>query len=202
MAQPRYADRARSGGPARRSSMLSYETSAPQPCGARAIVRNTENPVRAFGVRLICVKAPASPAQAQSAPDCREATTIMAAFTLRALAPDQILSVYPLIREAMPAVDLTAWTELRPPSHRPPLQPQRHHGCLARGPSVPLRPVLLPRGQDAEARQGADRRVFRGRGSAGPESGARRPGQGARRPGAPAWAATLCAAWCMAGSRR
>lgn len=34
----------------------------------------------------------------------------MAAFTLRALAPDQILSVYPLIREAMPAVDLTAWT--------------------------------------------------------------------------------------------
>jgi hypothetical protein len=33
----------------------------------------------------------------------------MAAFTLRALAPEQILSVYPLIREAMPAVDLTAW---------------------------------------------------------------------------------------------
>lgn len=35
----------------------------------------------------------------------------MAAFTVRALAPDQIRSVYPLIREAMPAVDLGAWTE-------------------------------------------------------------------------------------------
>jgi len=27
------------------------------------------------------------------------------------LAPDQVLSVYPLIREAMPEVDLTAWTD-------------------------------------------------------------------------------------------
>jgi hypothetical protein len=35
----------------------------------------------------------------------------MPAFTVRALAPDQIRSVYPLIREAMPEVDLTAWTE-------------------------------------------------------------------------------------------
>ncbi len=35
----------------------------------------------------------------------------MPAFTVRALAPDEIRSVYPLIREAMPGVDLTAWTE-------------------------------------------------------------------------------------------
>jgi len=35
----------------------------------------------------------------------------MSAFTVRALAPDQVLSVYPLIREAMPDVDLTAWTD-------------------------------------------------------------------------------------------
>ncbi|HTW71226.1 MAG TPA: hypothetical protein VME47_15170, partial [Acetobacteraceae bacterium] len=34
----------------------------------------------------------------------------MSAFTVRTLAPDQILSVYPLIREAMPEVQLTAWT--------------------------------------------------------------------------------------------
>ena len=37
-------------------------------------------------------------------------TLTMPAFTVRALASDQILSVYPLIREAMPGVDLTAWT--------------------------------------------------------------------------------------------
>lgn len=35
----------------------------------------------------------------------------MPAFTVRALAPDEIRSVYPLIREAMPAVNLTAWTD-------------------------------------------------------------------------------------------
>jgi len=34
----------------------------------------------------------------------------MPAFTVRALAPDQIRSVFPLIREAMPEVDLAAWT--------------------------------------------------------------------------------------------
>jgi len=35
----------------------------------------------------------------------------MSAFTVRALSPDQILSVYPLIREAMPEVALNDWTE-------------------------------------------------------------------------------------------
>ncbi len=35
----------------------------------------------------------------------------MAAFTVRTLVPDEIRSVYPLIREAMPAIDLAAWTE-------------------------------------------------------------------------------------------
>ncbi len=35
----------------------------------------------------------------------------MPAFTVRALAPDEIRSVFPLIREAMPGIDLTAWTE-------------------------------------------------------------------------------------------
>ncbi len=35
----------------------------------------------------------------------------MPAFTVRALAPDEVLSVYPLIREAMPAIGLPAWTE-------------------------------------------------------------------------------------------
>ena len=40
-----------------------------------------------------------------------EGTTNMAAFTVRALAPDEILSVFPLIREAMPTIDLAAWTE-------------------------------------------------------------------------------------------
>ncbi|HUN40033.1 MAG TPA: hypothetical protein VMU81_07070 [Acetobacteraceae bacterium] len=35
----------------------------------------------------------------------------MSAFTVRALAPDQILSVYPLIREAMPEIALAAWTD-------------------------------------------------------------------------------------------
>ncbi|MGA3400854.1 MAG: hypothetical protein ABSC95_16675 [Acetobacteraceae bacterium] len=35
----------------------------------------------------------------------------MPAFTVRALAPDEIRSVFPLIREAMPAIDLAAWTE-------------------------------------------------------------------------------------------
>ena len=34
----------------------------------------------------------------------------MPAFTVRALAPEEILSVYPLVREAMPGVDLSAWT--------------------------------------------------------------------------------------------
>lgn len=34
----------------------------------------------------------------------------MSAFTVRPLAPDEILSVFPLIREAMPEVDLAAWT--------------------------------------------------------------------------------------------
>jgi len=34
----------------------------------------------------------------------------MSAITVRALAPDQIMSVYPLIREAMPEIELTAWT--------------------------------------------------------------------------------------------
>ena len=35
----------------------------------------------------------------------------MSAFTVRALAPDEILSVYPLIREGMPTVELSAWTD-------------------------------------------------------------------------------------------
>lgn len=35
----------------------------------------------------------------------------MSAFTVRALAPDEILSVYPLIRETMPAIGLATWTE-------------------------------------------------------------------------------------------
>lgn len=35
----------------------------------------------------------------------------MPAFTVRALAPDEIRSVYPLIREAMPAVDLAVWAD-------------------------------------------------------------------------------------------
>jgi hypothetical protein len=34
----------------------------------------------------------------------------MPAFTVRALAPDEVLSVFPLIREAMPAISLGAWT--------------------------------------------------------------------------------------------
>jgi hypothetical protein len=35
----------------------------------------------------------------------------MPAFTVRALAPDEILSVYPLIREVTPGVGLSAWIE-------------------------------------------------------------------------------------------
>jgi hypothetical protein len=35
----------------------------------------------------------------------------MPAFTVRALAPDEIRSAFPLIREAMPAIDLNAWTD-------------------------------------------------------------------------------------------
>jgi hypothetical protein len=35
----------------------------------------------------------------------------MPAFTVRALAPEQVLSVYPLIREAMPEVALAVWTD-------------------------------------------------------------------------------------------
>jgi hypothetical protein len=35
----------------------------------------------------------------------------MPAFTVRALAPDEIRSAFPLIREAMPAIDFNAWTE-------------------------------------------------------------------------------------------
>jgi hypothetical protein len=35
----------------------------------------------------------------------------MPAFTVRALAPDEIRSVFPLIREAMPGIGLTAWTD-------------------------------------------------------------------------------------------
>lgn len=35
----------------------------------------------------------------------------MPAFTVRALAPDEILSAFPLIREAMPAIGLNAWTD-------------------------------------------------------------------------------------------
>ncbi|HUB13105.1 MAG TPA: hypothetical protein VMB34_14230 [Acetobacteraceae bacterium] len=34
----------------------------------------------------------------------------MSAFAVRALTPDQILEAYPLIREAMPEIDLSAWT--------------------------------------------------------------------------------------------
>lgn len=35
----------------------------------------------------------------------------MSAFTVRALTPDQIRSAYPLIREAMPGVELGVWTD-------------------------------------------------------------------------------------------
>jgi hypothetical protein len=35
----------------------------------------------------------------------------MPAFTVRSLAPDEVLSVYPLIREAIPGISLSAWTE-------------------------------------------------------------------------------------------
>lgn len=35
----------------------------------------------------------------------------MSAFTVRALTSDQVRSVYPLIRELMPTVDLNAWTD-------------------------------------------------------------------------------------------
>jgi len=74
------------------------------------MVRNTGNHVWPFGDGLICVKAAAGRALAQSGPTA-DGTTIMSAFTVRALAPDQIRSVYPLIREAMPAVGLNTWTE-------------------------------------------------------------------------------------------
>jgi len=59
---------------------------------------------------LIWVKAAWSRVLAQSAA-IAERTITMPAFTVRALVPDEIRSVYPLIREAMPSVDLAAWTE-------------------------------------------------------------------------------------------
>jgi hypothetical protein len=74
------------------------------------MARNAENYVRARRGRLIWVNATACRVLAESAPDA-ERTTPMPAFTVRALAPDEVLSVYPLIREAMPAIGLPAWTE-------------------------------------------------------------------------------------------
>jgi hypothetical protein len=59
---------------------------------------------------LICVKAIPDRALALFGPTA-EGATIMSAFTVGALASGQILSVYPLIREAMPEVTLATWTE-------------------------------------------------------------------------------------------
>ncbi len=88
--------------------MLSHGTTWLQ-VGRAGRARNKGNHVRAGLGRLIWVKAVRRPDLAQSAVTA-ERTTPMSAFTVRALAPDEIRSVYPLIREAMPAIDLATWT--------------------------------------------------------------------------------------------
>jgi len=70
---------------------------------------NTGNPVPARRRSLICVKASARGDLAVS-PQPAEGTTVMSSFIVRPLPPEQILSVYPLVRETMPDVDLAAWT--------------------------------------------------------------------------------------------
>ena len=52
----------------------------------------------------------------------------MPAFTVRALEQDETRSVYPLIREAMPAIDLQAWTDF---SRRLTGRRQGHAGIMA-----------------------------------------------------------------------
>lgn len=41
--------------------------------------------------------------------DCQRGLTAMPPFTVRSLPPDQLLAVYPLIREAEPALDAADW---------------------------------------------------------------------------------------------
>ncbi len=53
----------------------------------------------------------------------------MPAFTVRALAPDEIRSVFPLIREAMPAIGLRPGTEFAAGS--PAVLPGRNAGIMA-----------------------------------------------------------------------
>jgi hypothetical protein len=42
-------------------------------------------------------------------------TTVMSGFVVQSLAPDELRSVYPLIREAMPSISLTAWLAFAKP---------------------------------------------------------------------------------------
>lgn len=74
------------------------------------MLRNTGIHVHGGGAALIWVKA----SQGGSLADCVAATdrgrNLMSAFTVRPLTRDQILSVFPLIREAMPDVELGDWT--------------------------------------------------------------------------------------------
>ena len=71
----------------------------------------------------------------------------MADFIIEVLSRDQIRSVYPLVREAFPTLDLSDLAALRAAAHRAaPRRAVRDRCGASRRQGIPLRAVLLPRG--------------------------------------------------------
>ena len=123
----------------------------------------------------------------------------MADFIIEVLSREQIRSVYPLVREAVPTLDLSTWLRFA----RQLTGPRRGGQCgivggAARGQGISMRAVLLSRGIRPEAGQGVDRGPFRRRGPARSGSCSCGPGRGAGRVWQSVWGVRRCAAWCMA----